>query len=106
MSSRIKQGKESCYSHLRNQRLRHADAVVVGSELLHMSDPARHAQRPVRGKRMASASRTQKQNVWSGFTLVSQSVSCCHAGKCSLVFSKDLLIKYILFSVAAICQDI
>ena len=62
-----------------------------------MSDPARHAQRPVRGKRMASASRTQKQNVWSGFTLVSQSVSCCHAGKCSLVFSKDLLTKYIVF---------
>ena len=40
---------------------------------------------------------TPKQNVWSGFTLVSQSVSCCHAGKCSLVFSKDLLIKYIVF---------
>ena len=27
----------------------------------------------------------KKQNVWSGFTLVSQSVSCCHAGKCILV---------------------
>ena len=25
---------------------------------------------------------TPKQNVWSGFTLVSQPVSCCHAGKC------------------------
>ena len=50
-----------------------------------------------RGKRMASASRDPKQNVWSGFTLVSQSVSCCHAGKCSLVFSKDLLTKYIVF---------
>ena len=44
-----------------------------------------------------SASRTQKQNFWSGFTLVSQSVSCCHAGKCILVFSKDLLTKYIVF---------
>ena len=40
---------------------------------------------------------TQKQNVWSGFTLVSQSVSCCHAGKCILVFSKDLLTKYSVF---------
>ena len=39
----------------------------------------------------------KKQNVWSGFTLVSQSVSCCHAGKCILVFSKDLLTKYIVF---------
>ena len=39
---------------------------------------------------------TPKQNVWSGFTLVSQPVSCCHAGKCSLVFSKDLLTKYIV----------
>ena len=39
---------------------------------------------------------TPKQNVWLGFTLVSQSVSCCHAGKCSLVFSKDLLTKYIV----------
>ena len=29
--------------------------------------------------------------------LVSQSVSCCHAGKCILVFSKDLLTKYIVF---------
>ena len=36
----------------------------------------------------------KKQNVWLGFTLVSQSVSCCHAGKCILVFSKDLLTKY------------
>ena len=61
------------------------------------SDPARHAQWPLRSKRMTSASRTQKQNVWSGFTLVSQSVSCCHAGKCILVFSKDLLTKYIVF---------
>ena len=47
------------------------------------------------GLRTASASRTKIQNVCSGFTLVSQSVSCCHAGKCSLVFSKDLLTKYI-----------
>ena len=39
----------------------------------------------------------KNQNVWSGFTLVSQSVSCCHAGKCILVFSKDLLSKYIVF---------
>ena len=62
-----------------------------------MLDPARHAQWPLRSKRMTSASRTQKQNVWSGFTLVSQSVSCCHAGKCILVFSKDLLTKYIVF---------
>ena len=31
LSSRIKQGEESCYSHLRNQRWRHADGVVVGS---------------------------------------------------------------------------
>ena len=60
-------------------------------------DPARHAQRPLRSKRMTSASRTQKQNAWSGYTLVSQSVSCCHAGKCILVFSKDLLTKYIVF---------
>ena len=49
------------------------------------------------GLRMASASRTKIQNVCSGFTLVSQSVNCCHAGKCSLVFSKDLLTKYIVF---------
>ena len=62
-----------------------------------MSDPARHAQWPLRSERMTSVSRTQKQNVWSGFTLVSQSVSCCHAGKCILVFSKDLLTKYIVF---------
>ena len=59
-----------------------------------MSDPARHAQRPLR---MISASRPKKQNVWLGFTLVSQSISCCHAGKCILVFSKDLLTKYIVF---------
>ena len=63
-----------------------------------MSDPARHAQRPVRSfcawHRPAG---TPKQNVWSGFMLVSQSVSCCHAGKCSLVFSKDLLTNYIVF---------
>ena len=37
-----------------------------------MSDPARHAQWPLRSKRMTSVSRTQKQNVWSGFTLVSR----------------------------------
>ena len=41
--------------------------------------------------------RIPKQNVWSGFTLVSQSVSCCHTGKCSLVLTKDLLTKYIVF---------
>ena len=46
---------------------------------------------------MTSTSRTKKQNVWSGFTLVLQSVSCCHAGKCILVFSKDLLTKCIVF---------
>ena len=62
-----------------------------------MSDPVRHAQQPLRSKPMTSASRTQKQNVWLGFTLVSQPVSCCHAGKCILVFSKDLLTKYIVF---------
>ena len=48
-------------------------------------------------RRTASASRTKIQNVCSGFTLVSQSVSCCHAVKCSLVFSKDLLTKCIVF---------
>ena len=61
------------------------------------SDPARHAQWPLRSKRMTSASKTPEQNVWSGFTLVSESVSCCHAGKCILVLSKDLLTKYIVF---------
>ena len=71
--------------------------LAVSYWLLRMSDPARHAQRPLRSKPMTSASRTQKQNVWSGFMLVSQSVSCCHAGKCILVFSKDLLTKYIVF---------
>ena len=42
---------------------------------------------------------TPKQNVWSGFMQVSQSVSFnfSHAGKCSSVFSKDLLTKYIVF---------
>ena len=70
--------------------------LLAVSYVLRMSDPARHAQRPLRSKRMTSASRTQK-NFWSGFTLVSQSVSCCHAGKCILVFSKDLLTKYIVF---------
>ena len=62
-----------------------------------MSDPARHAQWPLRSKRMTSASRTQKQNVWSGFTLVSQSVSCCHAGKC--IFSCDQAALWMVFSV-------
>ena len=38
-----------------------------------------------------------KMLIWSGFTLVSQPISCCHAGKCILVFSKDLLTKYIVF---------
>ena len=63
----------------------------------HVRPSQTYAQRPLRSKPMTSASRTQKQNVWSGFTLVSQSVSCCHAGKCILVFSKDLLTKYIVF---------
>ena len=62
-----------------------------------MSVPARYAQGPVPGKQTASASRTPKQNVWSGLELVSQSVSCCHTGECSLVFSKDLLTKYIVW---------
>ena len=57
-------------------------------------------KQPVRGKRTASASRIPKQNAWSGFMLVSQSVSCCKAGKCSLVFSKDLLTKYIVLGAS------
>ena len=39
----------------------------------------------------------KNKNVWSGFMLVSQSVSCCHAGKSILVFSNNLLTKYIVF---------
>ena len=60
-----------------------------------MPVPARHAQRPVLAHCIGQ--QDPKQNAWLGFTLVSQSVSCCQAGKCSLVFSKDLLIIYIVF---------
>ena len=91
MSSRIKQGKESCYSHLRNQRRKLAPCWCCCWQLT-----TAHVH-PSQTCAAASAHSIQKQNLWSWFLLVSQTVSCCHVGKCSLIFSKDLSTKYIVF---------
>ena len=99
VSSKIKQGKESCYSPS-------AQPAKLAScwrcccwqlATAHVCPSQRCAAASVRLAHGIGQQDPKKQNVWSGFTLVSQSVSCCHAGKCSLVFSKDTLTKYFVF---------
>ena len=101
VSSRIKQGKESCYSHRCNQR-----RVEVSAMLLAFSYCACPSKPDMcSGLRTASASRTKIQNVCSGFTLVSQSVSCCM--QVNVVwYSVRICWLNILCSVPAIYQDI
>ena len=65
--------------------------------LLAVSYCACPSQPYMRSSQCAVSAQHPKTNLWSGFTLVSQTVSCCHVGKCSLIFSKDLSTKYIVF---------